>query len=200
MNQPTPRPPAARSGSSLRAVHALVVAMLMIALVAVVACGGSPKVPSPSPSSDAAADDSPAPKPTPWPSEVIEATIAMGAADAELWKAGADIAKAANAKDVQAMWGAADGLAKLIEELTPNIAILQSYPHTKALGDAYAASFPVMHDGAAQIRDSITAGDAAGVIEGSKKLAAGVTLYGDVRALLDGYIKEAIAMKKNLVQ
>ena len=57
-----------------------------------------------------------------------------------------------------------------------------------------------MHDGAAQIRDSITAGDSAGVVAGSQKLAEGVTLYGDVRALLDGYIKEAISMKKNLVQ
>ena len=100
----------------------------------------------------------------------------MAAADAELWKAGADIARAADAKDVEALWGAADGTAKLIEGLLPNIDSLEAYPHTAELGAAYRASLPVMLEGATQIRDSITSGDAAGVVAGSKRLAEGVRL------------------------
>ena len=104
----------------------------------------------------------PSPEATAWPQSVIESVAALGAADAELWKAGADIARAADAKDVEAMWGAADGTVKLIEGLMPNIEALEGYPHTAELGAAYRASFPVMLEGATQIRDSITAGDSAG--------------------------------------
>ena len=41
-----------------------------------------------------------------------------------------------------------------------------------------------MLEGATQIRDSITAGDAAGVVAGSQKLAEGVALYGKVRPMI----------------
>ena len=84
-------------------------------------------------------------------------------------------------KDVEAMWGAADGTVKLIEGLMPNIEELEGYPHTAELGAAYRASFPVMLEGATQIRDSITAGDSAGVVAGSQTLGEGVVLYGKVR-------------------
>jgi hypothetical protein len=82
----------------------------------------------------------------------------------------------------------------------PNIEELEKYPHTAELGAAYRASFPVMLEGATQIRDSITAGDAAGVVEGSETLAQGVVLYGKVRGMLQPYINDALKMKPSLVQ
>jgi len=175
-------------------------AMLVVALVvAVAACGGSAN-PSPSALGGAAIEATPGPRATPWPSSVIDAVLALGAADTELWKAGADIARAADSKDVKAMWGAADGTVKLIEGLMPNVEALETYPHTQPLGAAYRASFPVMLEGATQLRDSITAGDAQGVVTGSQRLAEGVSLYANVRSMLDGYVKEAMSMKKTLVK
>jgi hypothetical protein len=179
-----------------RPARVLVMVWLVAALV--VACGGSGSTPAATPSAVSLA--TPGPKATPWPSAVIEGVMAMAAADAELWKAGADIAKAADAGDVEAMWGAADGMAKLLEGLMPNIDALEAYPHTAELGAAYRAAFPVMLEGAVQIRDSITGGDAAGVVAGSKRLAEGVRLYGDVRAILQPYVNDALKMKDSLVQ
>jgi hypothetical protein len=193
---PTQRHCAAAAGAPRRAVRILA---LMLLVASVVACGGPAATPSPSPTGDATLA-SPGPAATPWPSSVIEAVLALGAADAELWKAGADIARAADAKDVTAMWGAADGTVKLIEGLMPNIDALEAYPHTAELGAAYRASFPVMLDGATTLADSITAGDAAGVVAGSKQLAKGIALYANVRAMLEGYVNDALAMKKQLVQ
>lgn len=196
MTRTSPRSRAARAGAPLPAARVLLVAVLFAAAAA--ACGGSATGPivSPTPSVKA----TPGPKATPWPAPVLEGTLAMAAADAELWKAGADIARAADASDVEAMWGAADGLAKLLEELMPNIDALEAYPHTAELGAAYRAAFPVMLEGAVQIRDSITGGDAAGVVAGSQRLAEGVRLYGDVRAILQPYVNDALKMKDSLVQ
>lgn len=195
MTRQAPRPGAASLGGLLKARRPLLV---LVALV-VMACGGPSPVASP-PASASAASDSPGPKPTPWPVSVIDAVMVLGAADAELWKAGSDVARAADAKDVEAMWGAADGTAKLLTGLMPNIEILEGYPHTAALGAAYRASFPVMLEGATQLRDSITAGDAAGVVAGSKQLAEGVRSYASARALLEGYVHDAVAMKRLLLK
>lgn len=194
---PTPRPRAARAGAPIRAARIVALAALV---AVVVACAGTANPPAPSPSSGGGTVVTPAPKATPWPSSVIEGVLALGAADAELWKAGADIARAADAKDVEAMWGAADGTVKLIEGLMPNIDALEAYPHTQPLAEAYRASFPVMLEGATQLRDSITAGDAEGVVAGSRRLADGISLYADVRSMLEGYVNDALAMKKTLVQ
>ena len=57
-----------------------------------------------------------------------------------------------------------------------------------------------MLEGATQIRDSITAGDSAGVVAGSKTLGEGIVLYGKVRAMLQPYINDALKMKDSLVQ
>jgi hypothetical protein len=193
----TPRP---RAALARVPVHTALTLALALIVATVAACAGTkPASPAPTPAGSAAVE-APGPSPTPWPQNVVESVLALGAADAELWKAGADIAKAADAKDVEAMWGAADGTVKLIEAMMPNVEILEGYPHTADLGAKYRASFTVMLEGATQLRDSITAGDAAGVVAGSKRLGEGITLYGDVRAILQAYVDEAIPMKKNLTQ
>jgi len=191
----TPRPRAARLGGPSRAVQTLALAILV---ASVAACAGTSATPSPSPSSGAVA--TPAPQATAWPSLVYEGVVALGAADPEIWKAGADIARAADAQDVEAMWGAADGTVKLIDGLMPNVEELEGYPHTAELGAAYRAAFPVMLEGATQIRDAITAGDPAGVVAGSETLSEGVVLYGKVRGMLQPYINDALKMKPSLVQ
>lgn len=196
MTRPSPRSRVARAGAPLMAARSLLVALVIATATA--ACGGNAAGPIASPSPIVQA--TPGPKATPWPAPVLEGVLAMAAADAELWKAGADIARAADAADVEAMWGAADGLARLLEELMPNIDSLEAYPHTAELGAAYRAAFPVMLEGAVQIRDSITGGDAAGVVAGSKRLSEGVRLYGDVRAILQPYVNDALKMKDSLVQ
>lgn len=193
MTAPTQRPSA---GAPIRAARILALIVLVASLAA---CWGPGTQASLAPSGSVVAA-TPGPAATPWPTSVIEAVLALGAADAELWKAGADIARAADAEDVEAMWGAADGTVKLIEGLMPNIDALEAYPHTADLGAAYRASFPVMLEGATTLRDSITAGDAAGVVAGSKQLAEGIALYANVRAMLAGYVNDALAMKKHLVQ
>ena len=198
MTGPSPRSRAARTGAPHPAARILLVVLVLSAAAAGCVSGGGSTTPTPVPS--AGASSTPGPKATPWPALVIESVVALGVADAEIWKGGADIAKAADAKDVEAMWGAADGLAKLLEELMPSIEALEAYPHTADLGAAYRAAFPVMLEGAEQIRDSITAGDSAGVVAGSQRLAQGVRLYGEVRAILQPYINDALKMKDSLVQ
>ena len=195
MNVRTPRSSAVRRSTSA----ARWASSFALVVVLAAACGSATVTAPPSPSGSTA-EASSGPKATPWPIDVIGGVIALGAADAELWKGGADIAKAADAKDVEGMWGAADGLVKLIDAAMPNVAALEAYPHTAELGASYRAAFEGMHAGATQLRDSITAGDSAGVIAGSQKLAAGVTLYGKVRADVQGYINDALAMKKLLLR
>jgi hypothetical protein len=195
----TPRPRAARRGGPRRTAAPLAAALGAV-MIAVVACGGTRASVAPSPSPSGGAVALPSPQATAWPSLVYEGVVALGAADPEIWKAGADIARAADAKDVEAMWGAADGTVKLIEGVLPNVEELEGYPHTAELGAAYRAAFPVMLEGATQIRDSITAGDSAGVVAGSKTLAQGVVLYGKVRGMLQPYINDALKMKPSLVQ
>ena len=167
-------------------------------LFLVVACGGSMS-PSPDASPTTAADASgPAPKPTHWPTSTIEGTIALGAADAEIWKAGVDLRKAAETDDLELMWGAADGLAILLEGITPNVPRLQAYPATKDLGDGLETSYAGLLEAAVQIRDSITAGDSDAVVAGFTKLTAAIELYADQRQALSEAATQAIFMKRVL--
>ena len=191
--------------------------MVVALLFVVAACGGpagtaqpSTTVPSPSvPVADAsgaaaspvgAPDGTPGPSPTPWPSSVVEAVLLLGKADLDIQQAGNDLSAAVAAEDLQKMWGAADGLATALERLIPETQKLHGYPATDALGAAYAASFPVMLAGARQLRDAITAGDAAGVTAGSQQLSAGLDKYRETRKLLAPALEQAILMQRLLVK
>ena len=151
--------------------------------------------PSGSPAASATASG-PVPKPTHWPTTTIEGTIALGAADGEIWKAGVDLRKAAENEDVEAMWGAADGLAKLIEGIEPNVPRLQSYSATKDLGDKLEVAYNQLHDAAVKIRDSITGGDSDGVVAGFTSLTAAIDTYADARPALSDAATQAIFMKR----
>jgi hypothetical protein len=178
---------------------------LAIALV-VAACGGAtpsgtssveqrPSNPPPS------VDGSGGPDATPphWPGTTVLAVIALGAADGEIEKAGVDLQNAANSEDLKAMWGAADGLARLIDGLMPNLDRLTSYGLTKPVGELYGTAFPEIAAGAKQLRDAITAHDAAGIATGYQQIAKGITDYGPIREQIAALVEQAIVQQRLLL-
>jgi hypothetical protein len=206
---PVARRRAPDPGAPLAAI-ALVIGLL-------VACGPATGSPQPSPSgspaasapvASGAASSSPdgsdgsavGPAPTPWPGGVVEAVVILGKADLEIKAAGADLGAAAAAEDLQAMWGAADGLATLIERLQPQVDRIRDYPTTAAAAAAYDAAFPDMLAGAKRIRDAITAGDAAALTAAVQQLSKGNAAYEAARREIGPLVEPALLMQRILVK
>lgn len=176
----------------------LALVALAVAL-AVAACGATTVSPSASPSpSDR--QGGLAPSATPWPGGVVEAVINLGKADAQIQAAGADLGAAAAYQDLEAMWGAADGLATLIGRLEGEVPRIAVYPETAPAAAAYDAALPDMLAGATKIRDSITAKDAAGITAGSQQLARGLDKYRDARRLIGPLVDQALLMQRLLLK
>jgi hypothetical protein len=135
-----------------------------------------------------------------WPGTTVLAVIALGAADGEMQKAGADLQKAAETEDLKAMWGAADGLAKMIDGLMPNLDRLEAYEGTKPIAALYRAAFPEISAGAKQLRDAITAGDAAGIQAGYLRIVEGTKRYAPIRQQIGGLVEQAIVQQRLLLQ
>lgn len=186
--------------------------LLLVALI-VAACGAATTSPSPSgaatpsgavasgsPGASASGDVPEGPKPTPWPGGVVEAIVILGKADAEIKAAGADLGTAAAYEDLKGMWGAADGLATLIGKLTQQVDRIRDYPVTAAAAKAYDAAFPDMLAGATKVRDSITAGDGAGLTAGVQQLAKGTTAYEEARREIGPLVEQALLMQRILVK
>jgi hypothetical protein len=179
---------------------------LLLLAVLVAACGApggtaspSAVTPSVAPSDDTAAATL-GPKPTPWPGTVVEAVVLLAKADVEIQAAGADLGVAAADQDLEAMWGAADGLATLVKRLQTQVPRIAEYPMTASAAQAYEAAFPDMLAGAALLRDSITAGDSPGVVEGSQQLSAGLAKYAEARRLIGPLFEQAVLMQRILVK
>jgi hypothetical protein len=203
-------PVARRTAPDRRA--ALVALALLVALV-LAACGMATGSASPSASATAAtpadgASGSPGaadgsaggPSPTPWPGGVVEAIVILGKADLQIKDAGADLGAAAAYEDLQAMWGAADGLATLITRLQPQVDRIRDYPVTAAAVTAYDAAFPDMLAGSKAIRDAITAGDAAALTAGVERLAKGTAAYEAARREIGPLVERALLMQRILVK
>jgi hypothetical protein len=185
--------------------------VVLVIAVLTAACGAVPGSPSASPAgsmvtpsgappSDGAAAATLGPRATPWPGTVVEAVVFLGKADVEIKAAGADLGAAAASQDLQAMWGAADGLVTLVQRLQGQVPRIADYPETASAARAYEAAFPGMLAGATLLRDSITAGDSPGVVEGSRQLAAGLEKYGAARRLIGPLFDQAILMQRILVK
>lgn len=169
---------------------------LLLAFFAV-ACGSagpSASVGQPAPSGSAAAGANPTPPR--WPGTTVLAVIALGAADGEIRKAGDDLQAAAAKQDLKAMWGAADGLARMIDGLMPNLERLEVYAGTSSIAAQYRASFPDLAAGAKLLRDSITKGDSAGVVAGSQQIARGLAAYAPIRREIAGLVEQAIVQQR----
>lgn len=181
------------------------VAIGTLILAILTGCGEASPVTSASPSAGASGSGSgsslaPGQTPPAWPGTTVLATIAFGAADGEIQKAGVDLAAAVERQDLRAMWGAADGLAKLIDGLTPNIERLESYPVTAAAGAIYRKALPELAAGAKQLRDAITAGDSDSVVAGTLKIQQGLKDYAPVRPLIAALVEQAIVQQRLLVR
>jgi hypothetical protein len=176
-----------------------IVACLGLALAAILAACGTAAPTGSKPLSSqppAAASAAPEASPERWPGTTVLAVIALGAADGEIRKAGDDLQKAADAQDLRAMWGAADGLAKMIDGLMPNLDRIESYPLTRPVGQLYRTAFPELSAGAKQLRDAITAGDSAGVVAGSQQIAKGLGHYGPIRQQIAALVEQAIVQQR----
>jgi hypothetical protein len=138
--------------------------------------------------------------PDPWPGTTVLAVIALGAADGEIQKAKDDLQTAVDHEDLKAMWGAADGLAKMIDGLMPNLDRLDFYPLTKPVGQLYRTAFPELADGAKQVRDSITSGDTAGVESGFQLFAKGAEDYRPIRQQIAALVEQAIVQQRLYVK
>ncbi len=124
----------------------------------------------------------------------------LALADAEIQAAGADLGAAAAYEDLEAMWGAADGLAKLLAKLQREVPRIADYPESAAAARAYEAAFPDMLEGATTLRDAITAGDAARIAAGSQQLAIGLQQYAVARREIGPLAERAMLMQRILVK
>lgn len=170
-------------------------ALLVVIAGLLVACSAG-ATPTPNQSGDP--DGTPRPKPTFWPGTVVLAVIKLGGADGEIAKAGQDFITAADTGDVELLWGAADGLIPVVEDLVPSVDPLEGYELTAELGTHLRTAYPLMLEGATLLRDSIVAGDGAGVEEGSRKLAEGIAAYAPARAILAELVPQALLMQRTL--
>jgi hypothetical protein len=186
----------------LRASPVGAAVVLLLALL-VAACAATSGTPAPGSSGGAAASSDAggaAPSATPWPGDIVEAVVILGKADAQIEAAGADLGAAAAYEDLDAMWGAADGLATLLQRLETQVPRIKAYPETAAAAAAYEQAFPVMLAGATQLRDSIKAGDAAGIAAGSQQLAQGLEQYQHARELIGPLVDRALLMQRLLLK
>ncbi len=192
----------ANPAGPLRASPVGAALVLLLALL-VGACAATSGTAAPGSSDGAAASGDAVgagPSATPWPGDIVEAVVILGKADAQIQAAGADLGAAAAYEDLDAMWGAADGLATLLTRLETQVPRIKDYPETAAAAAAYEKALPVMLAGATQLRDSIKNGDAAGITAGSQQLAQGLDLYQDARTLIGPLVDRALLMQKLLLK
>ena len=182
--------------------------MLLVALL-VAACGAatSSATPGASPSDAAGASASPdgseavGPSPTPWPGGVVEAVVLLGKADAEIQKAGGDLGAAAAYEDLEAMWGAADGLTALLVKLQGQVDRIRDYPETAAAA-AGVRRRAARHGGR---RDGHPRGDRRrrtrpALATAVQQLATGTAAYAEARRQIGPLVEQAILMQRVLLK
>jgi hypothetical protein len=181
----------------------LVAGPLIALVVAVVGCTSTP---STGPGDTGAAvsqgpdGTGPTPKPTSWPSSVVIATVALGAADSQFEKMGSDMQSAVDDNSPQEMLIASQSGLDFLKGNQPNIPHLQGYSETEALGDGLAKAYADMIAGLQKVHDSLQSGDSAGVQTGFQQFAAGSQEYAAVRQDLSDKAEQAIFMQRILTR
>lgn len=175
--------------------------VLLVVVVAATVLGCGPSAPSGTTASASPGVGAGSPDPSGrWPGTTVIAVMALGAADAELQKAGVDLQAAVEKQDLAAMKGAADGLANLIDKLTPQIERLEGYPVTARAGTLYRTAFPPLGAGARQLSDAIAKGDSAGILAGSQLIARSLADYAIARREMAPLVEQAILQQRLLVK
>ena len=179
----------------------LLVALLVAACGAATPSGATSSAPStPVESSSPGASEATGPSPTAWPGGVVEAVVLLGKADAEIQKAGGDLGAAAAYEDLEAMWGAADGLAALLAKMQGQVDRIRDHPETAAAAAAYDAALPDMLAGATGIRAAIDAKDATALAAAVQQLGTGTAAYAEARREIGPLVEQAILMQRVLVK
>ncbi len=200
------------------AIHVTVLVPALLVALLLAACGSSTGSPagtgSGSPSAVPTTSGTPAstapdasssptaaePSATPWPGAVIEGLLVLGRADQDIQAAGGDLGTATANEDLTGMWGAADGLASVLEQLPAQVDKIRGNPATSELAAIYDDALPQMTDGATKLRDAITDGDGPAIAAASQALSAGLQRYGDARPILAPLVERAFLMQRLLVK
>jgi hypothetical protein len=189
------------TGASLatpRLRFGLSAAWLLLFALAVAGCGSATPISSGAPS----ATDTPAgsgdatPKPTSWPGTTASAVTALGASDTEIQKAATDLQQGVDSEDLPRMLGAAEGFAKLITEIQPNVDRLDRFDKLKPLAAAYRIAFPQLLKGSNDLRDALKSGNAAGIVTGVREINDGMKAYAAVRPLLADLVPQALEQQR----
>ncbi len=153
--------------------------------------------PSPAASIGAGSSESVDPQATSWPGGVVDAIVALGAADPQFDQVGKDLSTAVNANDMQTLLGVTTEVQKFLTANQQYIPRVQGYDATKSLGDSLATAYAQMLAGITKIHDSLVAGDGPGVTAGFDTFVSGSAAYGLARPTLGDYFNQAIFMKRH---
>lgn len=135
-----------------------------------------------------------------WPPEIIDAGIAVGAMDQGVQQAGTDLQNAAQAQDLQALLGAADGLADLVRQAQPSADRLAGFDKTAAFGTALVPVLAQLRSAATDVGTALRAGDAAAAQTATTALSTALRAYGALRVQLVDVADTALQMRRGLLQ
>ncbi len=149
---------------------------------------------------DPDASGTPRPKPTTWPTNTVEAAIALGAADNDFTKLAMDVVAAVSSEDPQRILTVMNGALEFLTENQKNVPRLQAYAFTKSVGDRLAVAYATMIEGATQVRDALYTGDAEAIETGLTTFFDGNKAYVAISPDLGDLADQAVFMKRQLLR
>ena len=134
-----------------------------------------------------------------WPTSVIDATIALAAADNEFKKAAGDWTTGAEAKDMDLLLAAAQGMSYLADRSMANAQRLADFPELATVGKDLVDVFSVLRVAGQQVNDTAVAGDTPGFEAAVADLAAAMAAYGTAREPMIDAAELALVMRRGLL-
>jgi len=134
-----------------------------------------------------------------WPTSVIDATIALAAADNEFRKAQADLSQAAQTNDSVLMLSALDGTADLAAQALPNAQKLTTWVDTQTVGQQLVVSYTAFQQSALAAATALRGNDNAAFASAIGELKTAIEDYGAARSGLVNLTDLALIMRKGLL-
>ena len=191
-----------RPGGRLRPAWAALSALTVVLTVA--GCTGLSGSTSPgpvaTPTPTVPDDATMGPSATFWPTQVIEGSISLAAADASFSQMNKDVTNAVDSADPHTMLTVMTDALKFLKTNRLAITYLQGYEPTKDTGDKLAAAYDQMIGGAQRILDGLTAGNGEAVQQGFNDFFAGDAAYAEMTGPLGDLASQATLMKRNYTQ